>query len=267
MSQRKLAAAVLGSVIAVAGPAWCAYAAPVPTPTAPIPQLSIAIDDGRIQTSAGDQLVYAITARNVGTTTATSLEIWATLPRGLTFHSADHGGVAKAGVVTWTITVKPGASIRLSTSGQVGPTGAQLLRLATVACAAQKANGPPLVCATDSDLLPAGAAALQPRARGNAVSWYVGAGVLLVAAAVGVLAYLRRRRRVRAGATAVEPSSPAPADARRSGRWSRRRPPPLARHDADQGQADDDRAAAGDDLHEDPARRAARRGQSGDRTR
>ena len=73
-----------------------------------------------------------------------------------------------------------------------------LLRLATVACASAMRDGRPIVCATHSDRLPAGAAAEAEAARAAAPPvnrlWYVGAG-LLVLVLTGVLAARRARRR------------------------------------------------------------------------
>jgi uncharacterized repeat protein (TIGR01451 family) len=166
------------------------------------PQLNIAIDDGQTSAKNGDALGYTITIRNTGAAVAHRLAVTQTLPQGLSFKSADAAGVVKTGAVHWTVTVKPGGKAVMHTAMTVTATPKGTLRLATVACASTSAKGPPLVCASHSDQLPAGAAAAahqKPASSSGASSsnshvwWFVG-GAAVVVLLVG-LSRLRRRRR------------------------------------------------------------------------
>ena len=168
------------------------------------PQLSIAIDNGRTSTTTGDKLDYVITVSNLGTTDIDGLLVNQTLPAGMTFGSADSSGTADAGKVSWTVDLKATETATLHTSMTVTATPAELLRLATVACASISADGPPIVCASDSDQLPAGAAAeaaasalagdATTPASGISSWWYLGGGigVVVVVAALAVLLVRRR---------------------------------------------------------------------------
>ncbi len=174
------------------------------------PQLSIAIDDGHTSTTAGDSLNYVITIQNLGSTDVDGMLLHQSLPTGLTFGSADLDGVADADGVGWKLDLKVTETATFHTSMTVTDTPADLLRLATVACASTAADGPPIVCAAHSDELPAGAAAAVAAANQaaltNAVAsatperpwWYLPAGLALVVLLVGVLVYvlvIRQHRR------------------------------------------------------------------------
>ena len=154
-----LATFVLAAPTATAAlPAGPDQAAEAPTSTsAPAgPQLSITIADGRTSVALGDTLHTTITVRNLGTTRLAGLRISQTVPTGLHLTSADAGGRVTAGTVRWTTSVAPGRTVVLHTVARVTATPSDLLRLASVACVADAADGPPLVCASDSDLLPTG---------------------------------------------------------------------------------------------------------------
>lgn len=84
------------------------------------------------------------------------------------------------------------------------PVPADLLRLATVACAGVSAASAPLVCAAHSDQLPAGAAQATAAAAGDTASprriWRprdLGIGVALALAALGVAGLNWRRTKAR----------------------------------------------------------------------
>ena len=129
-----------------------------------------------------------ITVTNLGTSKVRDLVITQSVPAGATFVSADDRGVHRAGTVTWKLTLKATKKVILHASMTVATTPAELLRLATVACAQISTTGAPLVCASDSDQLPAGAvaesaqqAAEQPGVRStNRVWWYGGGAAGLV---------------------------------------------------------------------------------------
>lgn len=172
-------------------------AAPTSTPVAP--QLSIAVDNGHTSAEAGDKLDYVITLTNVGTEDVAGLLVTQSLPAGTSLLSADGQGDEKSDLVQWKVDLKATKEITFKTSLKLAETPAEVLRLATVACAKVSAKAAPVVCASDSDMLPAGAAAaeaaqtMQTEAPGRAV-WYVGAGVAL-AAGLATLLVLRTRRR------------------------------------------------------------------------
>jgi uncharacterized repeat protein (TIGR01451 family) len=191
----------------LAAPAVAAPTAAAASPTAktasPRPlQLKIAVDDGRTSAASGDKLAYTVTVTNLGTTIVKSLQVTQSAPSGLKLASADPAGTSNAAGVVWTVDLKPAATATMHTSMTVTATPNALLRLATVACASLTAKGAPIVCATDSDQLPAGAAAAKeaaPKPKAAASSsghgwWYVaGGGVLALGAAATLVA--RRRKR------------------------------------------------------------------------
>ena len=181
-----------------------------PAAAAPVeaPQLSITVDNGRTSTTAGDTLDSAVTIRNLGSSAVTGLLVTQTVPAGLVFGSADTDGVAGPEGISWTMDLAPTAETVVRSTMTVSDTPPELLRMATVVCAALSSDGPPIVCASDSDQLPAGAAAEAAVAAEESASassassassavqlgWYVAGGAALAVAAVAVLLLVRRRR-------------------------------------------------------------------------
>jgi uncharacterized repeat protein (TIGR01451 family) len=161
------------------------------------PQLSIAIDNGQSAVRAGDTVTYAIVVTNVGTKAVKGLWLSQSLPTGLRFMSSDSEGVTERGVVSWRVDLAASANATVHSTMRVTVTPTDLLRLASVACASSTRIGRPIVCASHSDQLPAGAAAVEAesgsgsQSSGVSVWWYaVGAALVVV---VG-LVVLRRRR-------------------------------------------------------------------------
>jgi uncharacterized repeat protein (TIGR01451 family) len=182
-------------VVAVALVAW-AIATPAPPAAADAkqPLLSIAVDNGRTAVAAGDRLTYTVKIQNIGATGARRLEVSQSMPPGLTFVSADRGGVARAGRVIWRIDLRAGQESALTTVARVGKTPRELLRLATVACATAKGDRKPRVCATHSDVLPAGTGP----ARAGQPESHRGYGLAVAAlVVVGLAGILVARRRIR----------------------------------------------------------------------
>lgn len=201
-------------------PGSAADSEPLPVSTAPqdapsasaaigsadAPQLRITVDNGVTSTTTGDTLTYAITVQNLGSAEVPGLLVTQSMPAGLTFVSADAGGTAKAGSVSWTLDLNTSATATLHTTTTVLATPPELLRLATVACAAPSADAAPTVCATDSDQLPAGAAAqaeagqataAQPAtaaSTGGTIWWYIAGAVVVFLAAVAAVLLTRRHR-------------------------------------------------------------------------
>lgn len=179
-------------------PVWASAQPVKSTP----PQLSIAVDNGVQATDKGDKLTYAVTVTNLGSDKIEDLVVTQTVPVGSTFVSADSDGAHAKQAVSWELNLKATKKVVLHTSLKVASTPDSLLRLATVVCAQVTTKGTPIVCASDSDLLPAGAAAeltavrVDPASWGQVVTdrrwWFGGAGLVGVIAAGAVL--LPRRR-------------------------------------------------------------------------
>ncbi|WP_339876589.1 gliding motility-associated C-terminal domain-containing protein [uncultured Algoriphagus sp.] len=85
---------------------------------------------------AGGEFSYTISVMNTGQSDATDLTITDALPSGLSFISADNGGVNNAGTISWTIpTLAAGASIDLMVTVMVNTdvaTGTQISNVAIV---------------------------------------------------------------------------------------------------------------------------------------
>jgi len=71
------------------------------TPLIAAPDLEVTKDDGESFVLPGQTLTYTLRVRNVGNRGATGVEVSDVLPAGVTFVSADDGGVESGGVVTW----------------------------------------------------------------------------------------------------------------------------------------------------------------------
>lgn len=196
-----LTLALLPALLLAVGPGLAAGAQPPATvPSAPAgPQLSIAIDNGRSTTESGATLTYTITVRNLGSTDVDDLQVTQNVPDGMTVKSVDSGGTAKGSDVTWDVSLKAAADATFRSTMTVGDTPPEILRLATVACAGMAGSERPIVCATHSDQLPAGAAQeASTNAAGTESSsgarwwWYAAGGAALIV--VALLVFLIRRR-------------------------------------------------------------------------
>ena len=192
----------LVGLLVVAVIALIVLAPPAAAQTEPSAQLSISIDDGRGSADVGVELTYAITVQNLGTAEVTALQVTQTIPPGLRFDSADGDGVPEEGAVRWVVDLAAEGEAVLHSTMTVTEPSDDVLRLATVACATTGPTEPPIVCATDSDQLPAGASAAEAADtdEGDGDSSSAGAVLVIVGGIVLVLAalvlVLRRRRRL-----------------------------------------------------------------------
>jgi uncharacterized repeat protein (TIGR01451 family) len=168
------------------------------------PQLSISIDNATSSVQPGDELTYSVTIKNLGPEPVESLVVTQSLPPGLVFESADSQGTSTTELVTWTLTLEANSEAVLTSTTTVGTTPETLLRLASVACARTSTDGPPVVCATDSDQLPAGAATeagSDPIGTADApppllaMVWWIAGGALVILGTLGLLLVARHRRR------------------------------------------------------------------------
>lgn len=185
-----IAALVSALCIVLAGATGVA----VPAPASPGPQLSIAIGDGHATAAVGSRLTYTITVQNLGSTDLTGLVVTQSMPAGMELESADSSGGARAGGVVWNVSLKATATAVLHSTMTVYDTPPDLLRLASVACASTTEGQRPIVCATHSDQLPAGAAA--PTTTGSAGThggwWYFVIGCAMLGIATLMALLLRR---------------------------------------------------------------------------
>lgn len=109
------------------------------------PDLTAALDDGLAEARPGATLVYRAIASNFGTQGATGIALELSLPPGVDFYSASHGGFAEAGVVSWTLFDLPAGAqteravtVRIPSDLDAGITEL----LATAALADDGTNGP-----------------------------------------------------------------------------------------------------------------------------
>jgi uncharacterized repeat protein (TIGR01451 family) len=167
-------------------------------------QLSIGVTDSRQRVQSGDMVTYAVEVHNIGKRNAPRLSIVQTLPTGLKFISASRHPARHADQLTWQLNLPAGHTSKFHVVGKVGKTPAQLLRLATIACATTGASARPIVCAAHSDELPAGAVAVAQASQaaaatksGGAADGYLrpaGAALVLVIVAGGGFLLFRRRQ-------------------------------------------------------------------------
>jgi uncharacterized repeat protein (TIGR01451 family) len=82
--------------------------------------LSVSLTDSVDPVTAGEQVTYTIVVSNSGPPTATGVALDFTLPAGTSFVSADTGGSAAAGHVTWGLPdLDPGGSATVTVTVQV----------------------------------------------------------------------------------------------------------------------------------------------------
>lgn len=171
------------------------------------PQLSIAVANQKETTTGGASLDYTVTVTNLGGKAVKDLVVSQTVPVGATLDKTDGKGKATsdAGSVEWTLDLPAAGTKTFHTSMTLSKTMPdELLRLATVACAKSSPKAAALVCASDSDQLPAGAAAEEAKKAMESptkpVVWfYAAAAAALVGAGFVVRALTRRGRAVQPG--------------------------------------------------------------------
>ena len=200
--QKPTTARAVAVVIGVALTTLAATFYPTSTAVGAVPpRLSIAVDNGRTTTTAGDVLEYSITIRNLDSAAVDGLAVTQTVPDGLRFESADTEGVLGDHSINWKATLPAGGEAVHHSTMTVLDTSADLLRLATVACAHTAAQEAPIVCASHSDQLPAGAAAQAAKATplptisATLRWWYITASFGLLCAGVAALVTVYRRRK------------------------------------------------------------------------
>jgi uncharacterized repeat protein (TIGR01451 family) len=207
----RMAAVLIGAVLLTLGGTGAAQA------DTPDPQLSIAVDNGSTAARSGDKLGYTITVTNQGPQKVKGLRVSQTVPAGASVVSADADGDEAKGKISWKVDLAAADQVTVHTTMALGSTPESALRLATVACAQVSARGPALVCASDSDQLPAGAAVEAAQASAVAAPsgwldgptpWYAGGVAALVLVLSGALLLVRRHRQAGVGPFAQRASTP-----------------------------------------------------------
>ncbi|MEV7008481.1 hypothetical protein [Streptosporangium sp. NPDC051022] len=152
--------------------------------------ISIILDDGVRQAAPGSESTYTLRVSNRGDTALEGITLAQTLPPSLFFVSADAGGRAQDGTVSWTVDVPAGRETVVHLSARVGdPTADEVPNLATTACARRGDGGPVLVCATDIDTM-----VIQEE---RSPRWLLPLSLVVGGALVGIVFLIRRRRRHR----------------------------------------------------------------------
>jgi uncharacterized repeat protein (TIGR01451 family) len=205
----------LGTGFVVAGLVFAGLGLLSATPAvaASTPQLGIAISNGHTSALVGDHLDYVVTVRNLAATAVRGLRITQTVPPGLHGVSAGEKGTDRPGTITWTAGMAANSSLTFHWSAVVDVTPKNLLRLAAVVCAADGRQVRPLVCATHSDQLAAGAAATAALAAAaptktsqriwDRTAVLIGVGIACTVGASAALFVVHRRRSRRASTEAA----------------------------------------------------------------
>lgn len=188
-----LAGMILG---AATTPASGRSAEPSPG-TSPAFALRIGVDNGRSSVREGDRLTYTIKISNTGGAATPGLLLTQTLVPGLELVSSTPKGKVSKDRIVWRRALPAGGTRKLTVTFLVKKLSAQMRRLAAVACASDVSGKRPIVCATDSDALPALASAEADQQNpGHGLGrwpWYAAGGlVALLLASIGL--YARRRR-------------------------------------------------------------------------
>jgi uncharacterized repeat protein (TIGR01451 family)/LPXTG-motif cell wall-anchored protein len=171
--------------------------------SAAAPRVGIAIDDGHTTVTTGNRLTYTITVQNLGSADVYGLTVTQSLPPGVELESADSSGVARDGYVRWKVSLEATAKAVVHATMTVYDTPPDQPRLASMACVSAADNQRPIVCATHSDQLSAGVAAVTaqtrtgPPASGSRAGWWYLLGGLVMLSIGGLAVFLRRRRGTR----------------------------------------------------------------------
>lgn len=174
--------------------------------------LSIEVSDGVDGLAPGDVAEYEVTLRNDGEDEISGVLVSQGVPSQLEIVATDgervDGEQAQGGLVVWERDMAPGEVVSGRIAARLTGAPGAAWRVVTTACAQTDRSAPPVVCATDADLLPepagpaaeaAGAAhaadpGLPLPTRAQAA---VAGGGALVLLAGAVLFVLWRRRELR----------------------------------------------------------------------
>ncbi len=173
-----------------------------------VPALSIEVADGLDGMEPGEETEYTVTVRNDGDEAVEGLVVSQGVPPEMELVETDgervgEPGGALDGLAVWEVDLDPGEEAVGRTKVRLEDPGEKLWRVAVTVCAQPGAQSPPLVCATDANLLPetpdaepadpAEAAASTPRT-GPPVDAGTGAVLAGLVVGVGIVYFLWRRR-------------------------------------------------------------------------
>lgn len=122
-------------------------------PEAGPPALSIELNGDTDRLRAGEEVSYTLSLANEGDRELRDATLSQSLPEQLELVSAGDASVRTDGAVGWEVTIAPGGSVERELRVRVAEEPGEAWRLATTACAQLDPEDPPVVCATEANLL------------------------------------------------------------------------------------------------------------------
>ncbi|MDA2807987.1 hypothetical protein [Nocardiopsis suaedae] len=124
-----------------------------------VPALSIEVTDGLDGMEPGDVTEYTVTLRNDGEEKLDGIFLSQGIPPEMELVETDGERYGKPGgaledLAVWTVDLKPGESATGRTKARLADPGEKVWRVAATACAQESEDSPPVVCATDANLIP-----------------------------------------------------------------------------------------------------------------
>ncbi|MDA2814257.1 hypothetical protein O4J56_26650 [Nocardiopsis sp. RSe5-2] len=124
-----------------------------------VPALSIEVTDGLDGIEPGDVTEYSVTLRNDGEEKVEGVFLSQGLPPEMELVETDGERYDKPGgaledLAVWTVDLKPGESTTGRTKARLSDPGEKVWRVAATACAQESEDSPPVVCATDANVIP-----------------------------------------------------------------------------------------------------------------
>ena len=124
-----------------------------------VPALSIEVTDGLDGMEPGEVTEYTVTLRNDGEKKVEGIFLSQGLPPEMKLVETDGERYGKPGgaledLAVWTVDLKPGESATGRTKARLDDPGEKVWRVAATACAQEGEDSPPVVCATDANLIP-----------------------------------------------------------------------------------------------------------------
>ncbi|WP_017622369.1 DUF11 domain-containing protein [Nocardiopsis chromatogenes] len=172
-----------------------------------VPALSIEVTDGLDGMEPGDVTEYTVTLRNDGEEKVEGIFLSQGLPPEMELVETDGERYGKPGgaledLAVWTVDLGPGESATGRTEARLADPGEKVWRVAATACAQEREDSPPVVCATDANLIPrtpepspAEAAAVAATESGPMLGRTEGAVLAGLVVGAGLVCFLWRWRR------------------------------------------------------------------------
>lgn len=165
------------------------------------PALSIVVSDALDTMSEGDESTYKITLRNDGVEVVDDIAVHQTVPVGMELLDYGPDGTRTSAGVSWQSDLKAGEATEYTFRARMGASDGDVWRATVTACATAGAGTRPLVCATDANALPAGAAADARELEGTvpAARWQLATAAAVLVAVIAGSVYVIVWHRVRHG--------------------------------------------------------------------